>query len=420
MTVMERRLTPGAVRGTLRPPASKSDAQRALAAALLAEGRSRIEGLDLCGDTSAMLLAVEALGAEVQRTADGALLIEGGLHPTADRIPVGESGLALRLLAPVAALCERPLRLEATGSLRRRPALMEASVFAQLGAVYHDEGEFAPVTVRGPLRGGEVQIDASYTSQFLTGLLFALPVAATDSRLLVEGAVSTPYLEMTLATIRRFGVEIPHDGYGEFRIAGGQRYRPTHYAVERDWSAAAVLLTAGAVAGAVRIEGLDADSLQPDRNICTALERAGAGIVVENDAVRVYRRPLRAFRFDATECCDLFPALAALAAAADGVSEIRGVHRLRHKESDRAAALAQEYARMGIAIRLGADDTMYVCGGTPRPARVEAHGDHRIAMSLALTSLRSEGPVLLEGDECVAKSYPSFFDDLEQMKTDIR
>lgn len=417
---MERRLTPGAVRGTLRPPASKSDAQRALAAALLAEGCSRIEGIDLCDDTRAMLRAVEALGAAVRRADDGAQLIEGGLHPPTDRIPVGESGLALRLLAPVAALCGRSLRLEATGSLRRRPALMEPSVFARLGAAYRDDGGFAPVTVRGPLRGGETHVDASRSSQFLTGLLFALPAAATDSLLHVDGAVSTPYLEMTLATMRRFGVDIPHDGYGEFRIAGGGRYRATHYAVERDWSAAAVLLTAGAVAGAVRVEGLRADSLQPDRNICTALERAGAAIVAENDAVSVRHRPLRAFRFDATECPDLFPALAALAAAADGVSEIRGVRRLRHKESDRAASLASEYARLGIDIRLGTDDTMYVSGGPPRPARVAARGDHRIAMSLALTALRCEGPVLLEGAECVAKSYPSFFDDLERMKTDLR
>ncbi len=231
----------------------------------------------------------------------------------------------------------------------------------------------------------------------------------------VTDPVSTPYIDMTLDTAARFGVEICRNGYEEFFVEGMQRYAPATMEIEGDWSAAAMLLVAGATAGEVCVRNIRTLSKQADTAVIRALERAGAGLVCEAGSVTAARRPLRAFEFDATHCPDLFPALAALAAAADGTSLLRGVRRLRHKESDRAEAIRSEYGRLGIEVVID-DDTMAVRGGAVRGGRVSAHGDHRIAMSLAVAALRAGGEVVIEGAECVSKSYPSFFEDLQRLR----
>ncbi len=230
----------------------------------------------------------------------------------------------------------------------------------------------------------------------------------------LSDAVSTPYLDMTIAAAERFGAAIFQRDYAEFYVPGGQRYRAVDYTIEGDWSAAAMLLAAGAVAGEVTVGGISRLSRQADTRFCEALARAGAVVVDEAHAVTVVRRPLRAFEFDATDCPDLFPALAVLGAAAEGTTVLRGASRLRHKECDRGAALREEYGRLGIEIEMPEADVMTVRGGAPRGGRVSAHGDHRIAMSLAATALRADAPVTIEGAECVAKSFPEFFEQLER------
>ena len=215
---------------------------------------------------------------------------------------------------------------------------------------------------------------------------------------------------------RRFGVEILHNGYTQFYIEGGQHYCPTDYSIEGDWSAAAPLLVAGAIAGEVTLQNVPLLSKQADTAICTALVRAGAELIHETDRITVRRRELRAFEFDATQCPDLFPPLAALAAACEGESVITGTSRLAHKESDRAETLREEYAKVGIEIDLSQDDTMRIRGGAIRPAVVTSHGDHRIAMSMAVSALRATGAVTIENAEAVAKSYPGFFEDLERLR----
>ena len=221
---------------------------------------------------------------------------------------------------------------------------------------------------------------------------------------------------MTVEAAHRFGAEILHNGYTQFYIEGGQRYRPTDYSIEGDWSAAATLLVAGAVAGEVTLHNVSILSKQADTAVCTALVRAGAELIHKADRITVRRRPLRAFEFDATQCPDLFPPLAALAAACEGESLITGTSRLAHKESDRAETLREEYAKVGIEIDLSTPDVMRIRGGAIRPARVFSHGDHRIAMSMAVSALRSSGAITIEGAEAVAKSYPRFFEDLESLR----
>ncbi len=406
-------VVPASVRGTLAPPPSKSYAQRALAAALLADGTSLLHNIGCCDDTLAALRCIEALGARTERLEAQTLAVHGGLRPAAGTLHVGESGLAARLFTPVAALCDRPVRIEGAGTLLRRPMGPMLDALQRLGARIEASGDRLPIEVRGPLRGGEAEIDGSLSSQFTTGLLLALPLAAADTTLRIRNAVSTPYVDMTAETVRYFGAEICYNDHAEFYIPGSQRYRAAELTIEGDWSAAAMLLAAGATAGEVTVRNLRMLSAQGDTAVCEALVRAGAAVTNDERTVTAARRPLRAFAFDATHCPDLIPALTALAAACDGVSELRGAARLEHKECNRRDALREQYGRLGIAIETPDPDTMLVRGGLPRAGCVDACGDHRIAMSLAVAALRAEGPVRIEGAECVAKSYPDFFGALE-------
>ena len=413
---MDKTVPLGRVKGTLTPPCSKSYAQRALAASLLCGETSVLRNLEFCDDTRSALRCIETLGARVKHVDASTLSIEGGLHPRGKVLHVGESGLATRLFTPIASLCGMPVTIEGQGTLLRRPMHMMIEPLRRLGVQVRDNDGYLPFEVCGPIRGGEIDVDGSVSSQFITGLLLALPLSQHDTTLHVRSAVSTPYLDMTVDTAARFGVEICHNDYKEFYIEGGQRYRPAFFSIEGDWSAAAMLLVAGAVAGEVTVKNVSMLSKQADTAICTALVRAGAAVINDEDSVTASHRPLRAFEFDTTHCPDLFPALAALAAAAQGESVIRGTSRLEHKECNRADAIREEYAKAGIEVDTSQEDIMRIRGGRIRQARVQSHGDHRMAMSMAVAGLLCDGEMTIEGAECVAKSYPGFFEDLEKIR----
>ncbi|MFI3282160.1 MAG: 3-phosphoshikimate 1-carboxyvinyltransferase [Rikenellaceae bacterium] len=412
---MDITISQGEVIGTLNPPCSKSYAQRALAVSLLTKGESTLRNIDLCDDTLSAMKCIETLGATVSHIDETTLLINGGLNPQGDTLNIGESGLSTRLFTPLASLYNKPLTITGRGSILKRPMTMMIEPLRGLGVTVKDHEGYLPFEVCGPIKGGEVEVDGSVSSQFITGLLLSLPLASEDTTLKVNKAVSTPYLDMTIETARQFGVEISHNNYMEFFIEGGQEYTPSDFTIEGDWSGASVLLVAGAIAGDVTLRNVSMLSKQADVAICTALVRAGAEVMSEEDAVRVRKRKLNAFEFDATQCPDLFPALVALAAACDGVSTFVGTSRLTHKESNRALTLQAEYAKVGIEVILEGDDIMKVKGGNIKNTTVDSHNDHRIAMSMAATALRGEGEMIIRGAECVAKSYPNFFDDLESI-----
>ena len=412
---MDKTILPGRVKGTLTPPCSKSYAQRALAAALLCEGVSQLRNIEFCNDTRSALRCIETLGAEVRQEDASTLVIRGGLRPRGDRLHVGESGLATRLFTPVAALCEASIRIEGEGSILDRPMRMMVEPLRSLGVEISDTKGHLPIRIRGPIRGGEVHLDGSVSSQFLTGLLLSLPVVEKDTTVYVENPVSLPYIDMTIDTARRFGVTIEHKNYTEYYIEGGQHYTPVEFHIEGDWSSAASMLVAGAVAGEVTVDNLNRLSLQADYAIIKALMLAGAEILSTENSVTVRRRELKAFEFDATNCPDLFPALAALAANCRGTSVIRGTSRLLHKESNRALTIAEEYEKAGIEVDISQDDIMRIRGGQIRGCCVDSHGDHRIAMSMAVAALTADSPITIRGAECVAKSYPSFFEDLAEL-----
>ena len=413
---MDKTVPRGTLKGKLTPPCSKSYAQRALALALLADGESTLRNIEFCNDTLSAIKCIEALGAEVRRTGETTLSIRGGFSPRDNVLNVGESGLATRLFTPIAALWDKPVVITGEGTLLHRPMTMMMEPLRHLGVAVRDGGGYLPIEVCGRMHGGRIEVDGSISSQFITGLLLALPMAEGDTTLKVHGAVSTPYIDMTVETAERFGGRILHSDYTEFFIEGGQRYTAADYAIEGDWSAAAMLLVAGAIAGEVTLDNISTLSKQADTLICRALVRAGASVINEENSITVAKRDLTAFEFDATNCPDLFPALAALAAAAEGTSVITGTSRLEHKESNRAETLREEYAKLGIEIDIETENVMKIRGGSIHGAAVDGHSDHRIAMSLAVSALRSDGEVKITGAECVGKSYPNFFEDIESLR----
>lgn len=414
---MDKSVSAGCVKGIIAPPSSKSYAQRAIALALLSQGKSILRNIEFCKDTRSALSCIEALGAKVEILDESTIAIEGGLRPLSNTLHVGESGLATRLFTPIASLWHEAITIQGEGTLLHRPMIMMIEPLRALGVEVRDGGGYLPIEVKGPIHGGEIEVDGSISSQFITGLLLSLPLAEEDTTLHVTSPVSTPYIDMTIDTARIFGIEIMQkDGdYTEFFIEGSQKYTPADISIEGDWSGASTILVAGAIAGEVTVKNISTLSKQADTAIIRALERAGAGIIIEHDSITVSKRPLKAFTFDATNSPDLFPALAALAAAAEGVSTIIGTSRLSHKESDRAETLRQEYEKLGIEIDISQEDVMTIRGGKIKPATVFSHGDHRIAMSLAVSALRCDGEVVIEQAECVEKSYPTFFEDLESI-----
>lgn len=412
---MDTSVPRGQIAGVVTPPCSKSYAQRALAAALLAEGETILRNLDFCDDTLSAIRVIEMLGAEVERLDERTVKVRGGLAPKHNKLNVGESGLATRMFTPIASLWNTPITVEGQGTLLYRPMNMMIEPLRKLGVDVRDGGGRLPIEVCGPIQGGEIDVDGSVSSQFLTGLLMALPNAKEDTTIMVENAVSKPYLDMTIDLASKFGVNIQHNDYKEFYVEGGQKYEATDLVIEGDWSAAAMLLVAGAIAGEITLTNISMLSKQADVAICDALVRAGASVTSEPNSITVEHRDLVAFEFDATQSPDLFPALAALAAAAEGESIIYGTHRLEHKESNRAETIAAEYRKLGIEVRL-VGDAMCIKGGEIHSAECESHHDHRIAMSLAVSALRSDDSITIYDAECVAKSFPDFFAVLESLR----
>lgn len=435
-------ITPSAVRGVVTAPPSKSMTGRALAAALLSAGVSEIGNPSLCDDGLAAAAVSKALGARIDvrgalqtsplgpvtgRPCPGipghpgenlTFVVSGtgreALRPVEGALDCRESGLTMRMFTPITALIAGQTTLAGSGSLRSRPMEMVESLTA-LGASCTTESGHAPILVRGPMKGGRIRTDASVSSQFLSGLLMALPLCEKRSVVTVSGLASAPYVRMTIDLLRLFGVRIDHDDrLEEFVIEGNQAYRPSVYAVEGDWSCASFLLVAGAIAGSVAVRGLNPESIQADRALIGVLSGAGARVETGHGCIFVEAGDLKPFEFDATACPDLFPPLVVLASNCGGKSVIHGLGRLTYKESNRASALHREFKKLGIRIT-AEGNTMEVYGGTVQGALVDSHNDHRIAMACAVAGLRARGDVVISGSACVSKSYPSFFSDLEAL-----
>jgi 3-phosphoshikimate 1-carboxyvinyltransferase len=404
-------IQPGGLNGAILAPASKSSMQRACAAALLRAGKTTIHHPGHSNDDKAALGVIRDLGAKVEILADGSLLVESaGIIKGVAEVNCGESGLGLRMFAPIISLSDQTIRVVGEGSLLKRPMDFFDEIFPQLGIRVVSNGGKLPLEIQGPLQPRDIEIDGSLSSQFLTGLLFAFAAAgAPGVSIRVRDLKSKPYIDLTLQVMKHFGWDVENREYVEFRFSGERRTGDPEYTVEGDWSGGAFLLVAGAIAGPIVVKGLDTSSTQADKEIVKAICDAGAVFEDREEGFIVGPAALRSFQFDATDCPDLFPPLVALAAYCSGVTEIRGVSRLAHKESDRGLTLQEEFGKMGVRIELDGD-VMRVHGSrTLNGVTVHSRHDHRIAMACAVAALKASGPVTIEEAEAINKSYPDFY-----------
>jgi len=407
------------VRGSVYAPSSKSVMQRAVASALLADGKTEIINPSLCEDAVAAMKMAECMGAGIQRQTDR-IIIEGGYRPVCSKICCGESGLGARIFSVLAALNNDWIEVNGRGSLLNRPFNILEQTLTQMGAQVITCDGLLPVRVKGPLRGGLAFVDGSVSSQFLTGLLIALPVLDADSRIIVNNLKSKPYIDLTINILNSFGIEIINENYEVFNIPGLQKYKSLRYTVEGDWSGAAFLFVLAAIAGMVKVKGISYMSTQPDNVIVDILRKAGAEIAINGNEITVKQAELNSFKADITDCPDLAPPLAVLASFCRGKTVISGTERLKVKESNRGEALATEFSKIGVKIH-NYDDRIEIEGPSViKGGKVDSHGDHRISMALTTLSVMAENRVLITGAESVNKSYPSFFEDLLQLGVQLK
>jgi 3-phosphoshikimate 1-carboxyvinyltransferase len=410
------------LRGVVDAPPSKSYTHRAFVLASLARGESRIRDYLSSGDTMATIEACRALGAGIRIETEGSEAVvegtAGRLTTPSDVIDCENSGTTIRLITAVSAL-DGTVTLTGDPSLRKRPMQPLLEALGQLGvrAVSLGGGGRPPVRVHGgELRGGEARIRGDVSSQFISALLIVSPYAREEVRITITSPLkSRPYVDMTLEAMRRFGVEAENLGYEGFRVRSGC-YRGTAYQVEGDYSNASYFLALAAMTRSeITIRNLSRDSLQGDRRILDYLEMMGAEVDRGENAVTVRGGTLRGIKADLGDTPDLVPTIAALGCTARGETVIRNVEHARHKESDRIAACATEFRKLGARIR-ETRDGLIIRGGELKGAVVDSWGDHRLAMALTIAGMAASGETVIRGAEAVRISYPGFFEALESLR----
>jgi len=414
-------IQPSEISGSVYAAASKSSMQRACAAALVRKGESLIRNPGISNDDKAAINVIKALGATVNEMDDGSLqIISGGINPVTNTVNCGESGLGIRMFAPIVALSEKEITIRGEGSLLSRPMDFFDKILPQLGVRITSNKGKLPLKLKGPLQPKSIEIDGSLSSQFLTGLLIAYAASdAKDVTIKVNNLKSRPYVDLTLTVMEGFGLKAPlNKDYEEFTFLSdfvSDESSFTDYTVEGDWSGGAFLLVAGVIAGNITVHGLDIASTQADKAVLKALLDCNCKILIEEKQIEIGPGELKAFHFDATDCPDLFPPLVALASYCAGTTVIEGVHRLTHKESNRALTLQEEFGKMGISIELQ-DNQMLIKGGIViNGAHVRSHHDHRIAMACAVAALKAVGETTINEADAVRKSYPNFYEHLQSL-----
>ena len=437
----------------LTMPCSKSFAQRAIIAAALAEGTSTLRGYTPCGDNEAALSVASLLGAKVEQ--EGSTVTITGISASLGSLKnpslhVGESGLLTRMMIPIMAqLCPDLVTFTGEKTLLGRPLTGAKEILEAFGveagsldSARDDKGQgdyvlCVPLSLKGPLKPGRADISGKHGSQIISGLLMALPFAERNSTLVVHEPKSIPYMFITLEVLKKFGIKTGNEMLGGrdflesngdwslctemvFKVKGGQKFKAADIDLEGDWSAAANFLVAGAVFGKVELQGLDTTSLQADLSIMDILMDAGASLSQtdgDRGNVTVQRAPLKAFNVDASNCPDLFPIISVLAAFCQGTSCLAGVGRLANKESDRAKAIIEMLTQMGVKAWIEGDEMLidgqtYVqrllSGELLHGGAYTSHHDHRMVMALKVAAFGADGPIIIDDEACVGKSFPQF------------
>ena len=413
---------PARIGGTVSAPPSKSMAHRAVLCSALAKGISHIENLEFSKDISATLAAAGQLCARVESGPADAL-VEGLGHfrPVFGPVDCCESGSTLRFLIPLASLTGQSITFVGRGRLMERPQSVYETLYREQNL--HFEQANGQLTVAGSLRSGEYTLAGNVSSQFISGLLFALPLLAGDSTLhLIPPVESRSYIEMTRAAQAAFGVTSHWLDDTTLCIPGGQQYHPRDYIVEGDYSQAAFLAVLGAVKGGITLTGLAAETLQGDAAILDILRRCGAKFTRTEAGLVFEQAPLHGVDIDLADCPDLGPVLMVLGLLCEGTTVIRNAERLRIKESDRIAAMEAELRACG-GVLSSEGDTITVQGCKPQlhapEAPLSGHNDHRVVMSLTVLALAADIPLAINEAEAVQKSWPHFFDALKPLGVEV-
>ena len=418
-------IEPGRLAGTAAVPPSKSAAHRAVVCAALAAGTSHIGNVEFSQDILATLGAAQQLGAKVER-GEHELTITGrgnadGFATITRPVFCNESGSTLRFILPLFSLTAQKVRFTGAGRLMQRPQEIYAQLFERQGLRFEQNEQ--GITIFGRLCPGTFTLPGNVSSQFISGLLFALPLLAGDSTLhLIPPVESRSYIEMTRAAQRRFGVESRWQDETTLFIPGGQKYRPCDYTVEGDYSQAAFPAVLGAVQGGVTLKGLSADTLQGDAAILDILRRCGASFRTTDAGIVFEKAPLHGVDIDLADCPDLGPVLMVLGLLCEGTTTIRNAERLRIKESDRIAAMEAELRACGGVLESeGGTITIHGCADRLHApaAPLHGHNDHRVVMSLAVLALAAGLELSIDDAEAVQKSWPHFFEAIKPLGAEV-
>jgi 3-phosphoshikimate 1-carboxyvinyltransferase len=412
---MIRRVDPAKLRGTLSIPPSKSLSHRAVLAAALAEGESVIENLIFSEDIVATTEAVRALGVEAVQ--DGSTLTirrSGSLKAPVGPLHCNESGSTLRFLIPFAGLFDEPVVFTGEGKLTTRPLDPYFDLFKSQGIDYDYPGQL-PLTVKGRLKPGTFEMPGHISSQFVTGLLYVLPLLHGDSEIVLTSPLeSKDYVTLTLQILRIFGIEVETVTPEHYKIKGNQSFKPAKYRVEGDYSQAAFWIAGGLMGEGLILKDLAEKSEQGDRRILDIVKDMGGNLEWKDGDLIVHPSKTHGAVIDASQCPDLVPICATLASVSEGTTQVINAARVRLKESDRLEAIRTELNKLGANVKEEAEGLIIEGVSGLTSGSVEGWNDHRIVMSLAIASAKCSGPIEIEGSGAVKKSYPHFFEDFSK------
>lgn len=416
------KIYPSKLKGEVKIPPSKSMAHRAIICAALSDGLCIIENIDYSDDIIATIDAMNSLGAKIVKHKDYIEVI--GAYGSDEKpqetriIDCNESGSTLRFLVPISLLFKGSSKFIGRGNLGKRPLTTYYNIFERQGIEYSYEEDNLNLVINGELKPGTFEVEGNVSSQFITGLLFTLPLLKEDSKIIITTEMeSKGYIDLTLRAMSDFGVEIINNNYREFIIKGNQKYNARNYRVEGDYSQAAFFLCADSLGNDVLCKDLDLNSLQGDKEVIDILERMNVIFNANDIGVKgTTNGELASTVIDGSQCPDIIPVLTSVAALTKGTTEIINAGRLRIKECDRLAAVTSELNKLGAKI-IEKEDGLVVTGVEKLQGGVEvwSHKDHRIAMTLAIASTRCEEPIVIKDYECIAKSYPKFFEDFKAL-----
>lgn len=416
------KINPGKLKGTINIPPSKSLSHRAIICAALSAGESNIGNIVFSDDIHATCDAMRSLGASIEKTSETSLKIKGSfpLELKEEEIDCKESGSTLRFLIPISLLAQGKAVFKGRGKLVSRPLGSYYNIFDEQEINYKNDDGNLPLHLEGSLSPGEFKLEGDISSQFITGLMFTLPLLNGDSKIIMTSELeSKGYVDLTIDMLDKFGVKVINNDYKEFTIKGGQEYKARDYRVEGDFSQAAFWLVGGILGERIDCKDLDPDSLQGDKAILHLIEEMGGNLNLEDLSFIAKKSNTKGIVIDASEWPDIVPILTVLAALSEGETRIINAARLRIKESDRLKAISTELNKLGADVKELEDGLVIrgrkdLTGGT-----VDSWNDHRIAMALAIASIRCTGDVTITNSDVVKKSYPHFWEDFKSLGGDI-